>query len=553
MYLKSLKFILYIFVGFYFVFINLVSANSLTNPYSTDLNQVNKLQIDNLVTSISTKKLQINTEKFNSFTDDITNKLSILKSKFSTNKNVLNTINYLSYEINQLKKDDMISEGDLEKIICSNGNCDSSISNSNNTTITINSNSMIACGDSTKNDYTTYGDISGKIILNKEYCNSKGGEIWAICDGKQTNLKSINSIKDGENFNCNNITQVGTTQLINTNNSFGSCIKSGPLYYNSGNTCTWASFECVNGKYYWGKQFSPVPPYPETGTKFYNTLNSCNVTLESNTTSTINNGNTTNSNITTNTNNTLSNNAIYDLFNNNYYKCADEYEIWSCEKYLDFYPQLLDLYSNPNSKGCNGNNKADSNGWTMNYFENNGYVDANISGWGCAIMKKSQYCRKGTIEEVSLDTIKNETGINDLVSGYWSPLKVANFNSGFNELKFDSCNNKVDGNLYSKIRLNSNGTNITPEFRNIRTFNSNGQSHSWTTKNVDKLSWTCTNSQMKTFSNQNESLNHTEYFMSWEQLINSGWAYGSYNCKWTFEGNGQKKEKNESFYLRYQK
>lgn len=222
MYWKILKFVLYVFISCWLIFTNLFNAYWINNPYSGELNQVTKLQIDNLVTSISNKKIQLSTAQFNIFSDDIIRNLANLKNKYSTNNDIINIVNYLSYEINDLKKDPTISEKDLEKIICSTWKCE---------------------------------NISAIVKDN-----------WTVATTNEQN----------------NTTSSGSSQ--NLGNDFWNCDRSWPLYYKSWNICTWANFECKNWKYYWWAQFSPEPTRPELSVKLYNTYNSCNIEISANNT-----------------------------------------------------------------------------------------------------------------------------------------------------------------------------------------------------------------------------------------------------------------------------
>ncbi|MDD3145410.1 MAG: hypothetical protein PHV23_04840 [Candidatus Gracilibacteria bacterium] len=212
MYGKILKFVLYIFILIGISYSNLLNVYGLNNPYGDKISINTKVQINNLVISISNRKTQLGNENFNSFKNDILKNLNSIKTKYSSNNEIGNLIDYISYEINDITKAELISEDDLEKIVCSTGKCENI--------------------SSTKTDN---GVISTTINLNQNNSNQ------------------------------------------NLGNDFGDCEKSGPLYYKSGNICTWANFECKNGKYYWGAQFSPEPPHPEAGVKLYNTYNFCNI------------------------------------------------------------------------------------------------------------------------------------------------------------------------------------------------------------------------------------------------------------------------------------
>jgi len=73
-----------------------------------------------LVISISNRKTQLGNENFNSFKNDILKNLNSIKTKYSSNNEIGNLIDYISYEINDITKAELISEDYLEKLICEN-------------------------------------------------------------------------------------------------------------------------------------------------------------------------------------------------------------------------------------------------------------------------------------------------------------------------------------------------------------------------------------------------------------------------------------------------
>ena len=68
-------------------------------------------------------------------------------------------------------------------------------------TVTVNS-GILYCGDPTRNDYTTYSPVDKKVIIQKSYCNEKGGKIWIKCNGENTNIKTVDSFQGGEILTC---------------------------------------------------------------------------------------------------------------------------------------------------------------------------------------------------------------------------------------------------------------------------------------------------------------------------------------------------------------
>lgn len=100
-----------------------------------------------------------------------------------------------------------------------------------------------------------------------------------------------------------------------------------------------------------------------------------------------------------------------------------------------------------------------------------------------------------------------------------------------------------------KILSSSDTQSILPTFSNTRSSDDKWQYHSWSTQNVDKLSWKCFLGD-KVFSGENADLNHSTYYTTWEQFHKDGWDAGTYTCNWVFSGNGSTKEFKETFTLK---
>jgi hypothetical protein len=59
---------------------------------------------------------------------------------------------------------------------------------------------------------------------------------------------------------------------------------------------------------------------------------------------------------------------VSDLFAQKFENCTTEYRIATCGEFMGVYPKTFGSYTSPGNTGCSGNNKADTNGWNMNYF-----------------------------------------------------------------------------------------------------------------------------------------------------------------------------------------
>lgn len=169
MHIKIIKSLTYVTIIIWIIFSNFLNVYSFNNPYVNEINQSSKVSIDKLVVSISYKKYQLSTEKFEAFIEDITKKLSNLKNKYSNNNEIIGIINYLNYELSIINTDEKISEEELEKFLCSNWNCKSnSIINSNSNTWTIYTSTNI-----TSSNFWSCAKSSAKFYKSWESC------IWA--------------------------------------------------------------------------------------------------------------------------------------------------------------------------------------------------------------------------------------------------------------------------------------------------------------------------------------------------------------------------------------
>lgn len=181
MYWKILKFVLYIFILIWIVSSNLLNVYWLNNPYWDNISINTKVQINNLVISISNRKTQLGNENFNSFKNDILKNLNSIKTKYSSNNEIVNLIDYISYEINDITKAELISEDDLEKIVCSTWKCENI--------------------SSTKTDNWV---ISTTINLNQNNSNQNlGNDFWNCEKSWPLYYKSWN-ICTWANFECKN-------------------------------------------------------------------------------------------------------------------------------------------------------------------------------------------------------------------------------------------------------------------------------------------------------------------------------------------------------------
>ena len=108
MHIKIIKSLTYVTIIIWIIFSNFLNVYSFNNPYINEINQSSKVSIDQLVVSISYKKYQLSTEKFEVFLSDITKKLSNLKNKYSNNNEIVGIINYLNYELSIINTDEKI-------------------------------------------------------------------------------------------------------------------------------------------------------------------------------------------------------------------------------------------------------------------------------------------------------------------------------------------------------------------------------------------------------------------------------------------------------------
>jgi len=106
----------------------------------------------------------------------------------------------------------------------------SSTTSNNSITVTVNS-GILYCGDPSKNDYTTYSPVDKKVIIQKSYCNEKGGKIWIKCNGENTNIKSVDSFQGGEVLSCPST----SVQVPGTATSVSSSVQTST----SVNGCNW--------------------------------------------------------------------------------------------------------------------------------------------------------------------------------------------------------------------------------------------------------------------------------------------------------------------------
>ncbi|MBP6888466.1 MAG: peptidoglycan-binding protein [Candidatus Pacebacteria bacterium] len=66
-------------------------------------------------------------------------------------------------------------------------------------------NSGWACGDPDRSDFTVYSPSlrqDGTVIVDTQYCASKGGKIWTLCTGGKQNLREVSSLVVGVDMRC---------------------------------------------------------------------------------------------------------------------------------------------------------------------------------------------------------------------------------------------------------------------------------------------------------------------------------------------------------------
>lgn len=239
------------------------------------------------------------------------------------------------------------------------------------------------------------------------------------------------------------------------------------------------------------------------------------------------------------------------LFQEKFELCFNEYKIASCQEFMGTSPQAFSKYSSPNNTWCNNDSKADSDGWTMNYFEEQiTNTDIVLNGWWCSVMRQTGYCRKGTTIEVSPDVIRQEIWITWWIgSEGWSPSRNSWYTNKFTAApSTDACYSKVNGKMYHKEYFSK----AFEPFIEINRLNTESwQYMEWKTKSVDRLSWECKNiSTWQQQSNQNELLNHEKYYFTWNELHKNNWSTGLYECRWKLEWYGKIKYHQESFNIK---
>lgn len=247
----------------------------------------------------------------------------------------------------------------------------------------------------------------------------------------------------------------------------------------------------------------------------------------------------------------VNNTRAQELFQQKFENCYTEYRIASCEEFMWGSPGAFSRYTSPGNTACNGNSKADANGWTMNYFEEKiSNSDVVLRWWGCSVMSQGGYCRKGTTIEVSPETVKKEIGITEAVGSEWW---WAGRNSWYTD-KFtpapltDSCYTKTNEKMYHKEYFSQA---FEPKIETVRVNDEKWQWMEWTTQSVEKLSWSCKDWYgSKRQSNDNEKLNREKYFSTWEDLHKNNWPTGVYQCRWTLVWNGKTRYKDETVIIK---